>query len=97
MFQFHMVRLKELSNLKTNIDVSAFQFHMVRLKGCSGRRKALRSQVSIPHGTIKSQHSVTGYIRLAVVSIPHGTIKRPMPTGLAGDYIVSIPHGTIKS
>ena len=52
-FQFHMVRLKATAGTSPR-GCATFQFHMVRLKGCVTVFYGVTSDISIPHGTIKS-------------------------------------------
>ena len=96
MFQFHMVRLKVIPD-EGYFTEALFQFHMVRLKGSSNVIVQKLRQVSIPHGTIKSECG-SDNIRCIRVSIPHGTIKsNSFIMIFIVTKIVSIPQGTIKS
>ena len=38
LFQFHMVRLKDLKKVSADLSAATFQFHMVRLKGLKYER-----------------------------------------------------------
>ena len=54
LFQFLMVRLKEIYNYFFKYQNIRFQFLMVRLKDRSRRAQPRTTIVSIPYGTIKS-------------------------------------------
>ena len=53
-FQFHLVRLKDLFSLFNTLHSCIFQFHLVRLKACLLKFHQNTSVISIPFSTIKS-------------------------------------------
>ena len=69
---------------------------MVRLRLPVWLTVCCQTEISIPHGTIKTASRCHGR-RSCRISIPHGTIKTYPNHGNRHHSVISIPHGTIKT
>ena len=97
LFQFHLVRLKDLYRFVFLSVVAAFQFHLVRLKAQDKVRKSEVKKISIPFSTIKRSF---GAFRTSLksISIPFSTIKSFLCVPVHLHVVaISIPFSTIKS